>query len=159
MVFRLHLKKNYPAIETHWGRVIHICVSKLTIIGSDNGLSPGRRETIIWFNVEIFNWTIRNKCSQIVVEIYTFLFQKMYLKMSSAKSGPFCLSLKVFMDVTNCKSTGFALKSTSPCMAWWLHNGRRIEIRHDHAKHVQELLDYVRFSYLLKYHALCSLNP
>ena len=27
----------------HWGRVTHICVSKLTIIGSDNGLSPGRR--------------------------------------------------------------------------------------------------------------------
>ena len=25
---------------THWGRVTHICVSKLTIIGSDNGLSP-----------------------------------------------------------------------------------------------------------------------
>ena len=29
---------------THWGRVTHICVSKLTIIGSDNGLSPGRRQ-------------------------------------------------------------------------------------------------------------------
>ena len=25
---------------THWGRVMHICASKLTIIGSDNGLSP-----------------------------------------------------------------------------------------------------------------------
>ena len=28
---------------TYWGRVTHICVNKLTIIGSDNGLSPGRR--------------------------------------------------------------------------------------------------------------------
>ena len=28
---------------THWGRATHICVGKLTIIGSDNGLSPGRR--------------------------------------------------------------------------------------------------------------------
>ena len=35
---------------THWGRVAHICVSKLTIIGSDNGLSPGRRQAIIWTN-------------------------------------------------------------------------------------------------------------
>ena len=26
----------------NWGRVTQICVSKLTIIGSDNGLSPGR---------------------------------------------------------------------------------------------------------------------
>ena len=34
----------------HWGRVTHICVSELTIIGSDNGLSPGRRQTIIWNN-------------------------------------------------------------------------------------------------------------
>ena len=32
---------------THWGQVTHICVSKLTIIGSDNGLSPGRRLAII----------------------------------------------------------------------------------------------------------------
>ena len=30
-----------------------ICVSKLTIIGSDNGLSPGRRQTIIWINAGI----------------------------------------------------------------------------------------------------------
>ena len=35
---------------THWGRVTHICVSELTIIGSDNGLSPGRRQAIIWTN-------------------------------------------------------------------------------------------------------------
>ena len=37
----------------HWGRVTHIYVSKLTIIGSDNGLSPGRRQVIIWTNAEI----------------------------------------------------------------------------------------------------------
>ena len=45
---------------THWGRVTHICVSKLTIIGSDNGLSPGRRQAIIWVNAGIL--IIRNKC-------------------------------------------------------------------------------------------------
>ena len=33
---------------THWGRETYICVGKLTIIGSDNGLSPGRRQAIIW---------------------------------------------------------------------------------------------------------------
>ena len=32
---------------THWGRATHICVGNLTIIGSDNGLSPGRRQAII----------------------------------------------------------------------------------------------------------------
>ena len=35
---------------THWGRVTHICISKLTIIGSDNGLSPGGCQAIIWTN-------------------------------------------------------------------------------------------------------------
>ena len=38
---------------THWGRVTHLCVSKLTIIGSDNGLSPDRRQAIIWTNAGI----------------------------------------------------------------------------------------------------------
>ena len=32
---------------THWGRMTHICVSKLNTIGSDNGLSPDRRQAII----------------------------------------------------------------------------------------------------------------
>ena len=38
---------------THWGRVTHICVGKLSIIGSDNGLSPDRRQAIIWTNAGI----------------------------------------------------------------------------------------------------------
>ena len=47
---------------THWGRVTHICVSKLRIIGSDNGLSPGRRQAIIWTNAGILLiWPFRNK--------------------------------------------------------------------------------------------------
>ena len=40
--------KPNPAHLTHWGLVTHICVTKQTIIGSDNGLSPGRRQAIIW---------------------------------------------------------------------------------------------------------------
>ena len=39
-----------PENLAHWGGVMHICVSKLTIIGSDNGLSPGRHQAIIWTN-------------------------------------------------------------------------------------------------------------
>ena len=38
------------AMLIHWGRVNHICVSELTIIVPDNGLSPGRRQAIIWTN-------------------------------------------------------------------------------------------------------------
>ena len=32
---------------------IHICVSKITTIHSDNGLSPGRRQAITWTNAGI----------------------------------------------------------------------------------------------------------
>ena len=35
------------SILTHWGPVTHICVGNLTIIGSDNSLSPGWCQTII----------------------------------------------------------------------------------------------------------------
>ena len=35
---------------THQGRVTHICVNEIIIIGSDNVLSPERRQTIIWTN-------------------------------------------------------------------------------------------------------------
>ena len=47
---------------TLWGRVTHICVCNLTIIDSDNGLSPVRRQAIIWTNASIlFFWTPGNK--------------------------------------------------------------------------------------------------
>ena len=36
-------------------RVTHICVSKLTIIGADNGLSRRRRKAIIWTNAAILS--------------------------------------------------------------------------------------------------------
>ena len=38
---------------THWGRVTHICVGNLAVIGSDKGLSPVRRQAIIWTNAGI----------------------------------------------------------------------------------------------------------
>ena len=33
--------------------MMHLCISNLTIIGSDNGLSPDRRQAVIWTNVGI----------------------------------------------------------------------------------------------------------
>ena len=81
---------------THWGRVTHICVRKLSIIGSDNGLSPGRRQAIIWTNAGILLiWTLGTNFSEILIEIHAFSFKKMHLKMSSAKWRPFCLGLNV----------------------------------------------------------------
>ena len=39
----------------HWDQVTHICVSTLNITGSDNGLSPGQRQVIIWINAGILS--------------------------------------------------------------------------------------------------------
>ena len=79
-----------------WGWVTHICVSKLAIIASDNGLSPGRRQAIIWTNAGILLiGPLRTNFSEISIEIHTFSFTKMLLKMSSGKWRPFCLGLNV----------------------------------------------------------------
>ena len=84
---------------THWGRATHIYVSKLTIIASDNGLSPGRRQAIIWNNDGILSiGLLGTKFSEILIEILTFSFKKMRLKVSSAKWRPFCLGLNVLSN-------------------------------------------------------------
>ena len=76
----------------------HICVSELTIIGSDNGLSPGRRQATIWNNTGLLLIEpLRTNFSEISIGIQTFSFKKMHLNMSSAKWRPFCLGLNVLM--------------------------------------------------------------
>ena len=80
----------------HWGRVTHICVSKLTIIGSDNGLSPDRRQAIIWINARVLLiGPLGTNFNEILIKILTFSFKKMRLKVSSAKRCPSCLGLNV----------------------------------------------------------------
>ena len=74
----------------------HICVGKLTFIGSDNGLSPGRRQAIIWTNAGLsLIKHLGTYFTDILIGIQTFSFKKMHLKMSSAKWRPFCLGLNV----------------------------------------------------------------
>ena len=78
----------------YWDRVTHTCVTKLSILGSDNGLSPGRRQAIIWTNAGILLiWPFGTHFSEILIEIDTFSFKKMHLKMSSGKWRPFVSAL------------------------------------------------------------------
>ena len=92
---------------THWGRVTHICVGNLTTIGPDNGLSPGRRQTIISTNAWIL---LIGPCgtnfSEILIGIHTFSFKKIHLKMSSAKFRPYCFGLNVFIQWSVSASPG-----------------------------------------------------
>ena len=71
---------------------MHICIGKLTITGTDNGLLPDWHKAIIWTNDGILligPW----EQTEILIEIHIFSFKKMHFKMSSGKWEPFCLSL------------------------------------------------------------------
>ena len=76
----------------------HICVNKLTNTGSDNGLSLGWRQAITRTNAGILLiGPLGTNFSEILIEIHTFSFKKMHLKILSGKCRPFCLGLNVLM--------------------------------------------------------------
>ena len=115
--FKMKKKKSL----THWGRVTHICVDDLTIIGSDNGLSPWRHQALIWINAGLLLiGPLGTNFSEILIEIVTFSFKKMHLKVSSAKRRPFCLGfnvLTVYLSwILECLSHSdqLTLKSSEP---------------------------------------------
>ena len=82
--------------STHWGRMTHICVSKPTTIGSDNGLSPGRRHYLnqYW---NIVNLTTGNKPKwNLKQNSYIFTeenaFENVVWKMASMLFRPQCVN-------------------------------------------------------------------
>ena len=57
----------------------HICIGNLIDIGSDNGLSPGRRQAIIWTNAGIlFIGPLGINFSEILIKIQTFSLKKVF---------------------------------------------------------------------------------
>ena len=90
----------------------HICVGDLAIIGSDNGLSPGRREAIICTNAGmLLIGLLAANVSEIIIESHTFSFMKVYLEMSPEK--PFCLRSSVLTMYV-----GWITKSQVPTVAY-----------------------------------------
>ena len=93
-----------------------MCVSKLTLIGSDNSLSPGWRQAIISINAGILLiWPLGTNFSENVIGIQIFALKKMHLKMSFTKWHPFCLGL-------NCVDLKLDMKlwmTTSVLNPWW----------------------------------------
>ena len=74
----------------------HICVGKLTIIGSDNGLSLGRRQAIIWTNAEILLIrTLGTNFSEILIRIQNIFIQENALENVVCEMASICLSLNV----------------------------------------------------------------
>ena len=84
---------------------MHICISKVTTIGSDNGLSPGRGQAVIWTNAGILLiGPLGTTFSEILIEFHTFSFRKMHLNMW----WPFCPGMNVstywcisYVDICN----------------------------------------------------------
>ena len=76
----------------------HICVGKLSIIGSDNGLSPGGRQAIIWSNAGILLiLPLETNSSEILIQIHKFSFKKnvfenIVWKVAAILSRPQCVN-------------------------------------------------------------------
>ena len=79
---RQHMYRWALIIEAEW------CI---TIIGLDDGLSPGRPQAIIWTNAGILLiGPLGTNLEEIVIKIHNLSFTKMLVKISSAKWRPFC---------------------------------------------------------------------
>ena len=93
---------------THWGGVTHKCVSELTNIGSDNGLSPGRRPAIIWTNVGILLiWPLGTNSVKYESKFIHFHIRKSTWKCRLENDG-------YFVSASMCQYHG----------CWWSGNAR-----------------------------------
>ena len=77
--------------NTHWGRVTHICVSRLTIIDSYNGLSPPGAKPLSEQMLE-YCWLGPWEIQWNLIEIYTFSFMKIHWKMAVTLTRPHCVN-------------------------------------------------------------------
>ena len=87
---------------THWGRVMHICISKLArsslvqimawhLLGA---------QAIIWTNAGIFLiGSLGTNFLENLIKIHTFSFKKMHLKMLFVKWRQFRLGLNVLTSI------------------------------------------------------------
>ena len=93
---------------THWGWVKHICGSSLTIIGSDNGLAPTRRQAIIWTNAGIL-WIgpLGTNLSEILTKITHFHSRKYIWKCC----------LQHFVSASMCWCPNYS-QLTTACPLW-----------------------------------------
>ena len=104
-------------VFTHWGRVTHTCVSKLTIIGSNNGLSvPSHYLNQCW---NIVNSTLRNKLQwNLKGVIYIFIqenpFENVVWKMAAILFWPQCKHQSVPSLVS-------LLPVSCVCLPWKAH--------------------------------------
>ena len=84
--------------SSQWGRVMHIYVGNLTLIGSDNGLlSPDWRQAITWTNAGILlNGHLETNFNEILIKIHTYslknAFKNVVCETKAILSQPQCVN-------------------------------------------------------------------
>ena len=91
-------------VLNHWGQVTYICVSKISINDSGNGLSPARHQAIIWTNAGIWlSWTLGTNVSEILREIHSFIqenaFKNVVCQMAAILSWSQCVNKNLLESV------------------------------------------------------------
>ena len=89
---------------------MHIWASNYVNIGSGNGLSPVRRQTIIWTNAGLLEIELIG-LSDIWIKLQRFSFKKIYFETSSA-SHQICLGLNELKQGTTSNSLCFHQSGT-----------------------------------------------
>ena len=67
-----HIHTNWHKVHglTHWGPMMHMCISESGILGSNDSLSPIWHQAITQTNDNLFvNWTHRNRFSEVTINI------------------------------------------------------------------------------------------
>ena len=94
-IYSLIQEKQMSFSLNNWGRVTHICVGELTTISADNGLPPGRRQSIIWANDGILltprntaRWNLNRNSYSFIQEN---VFVNIVCKMAAISARPQCV--------------------------------------------------------------------
>ena len=96
----------------------HLCVGNLTIVGSDNGLSPGRRKAIIWTNAGILSiapYKQGNFCRNRHIFILKNAFQNVIWEMTAILSRPQCVKTSFLICVNICSLAVFKVWVGTSC--------------------------------------------
>ena len=99
----------------------HNCVGNLTIIASDNGLSPDRRQAIIWTNARVsVNGTLRNKLQWNLnwnsnIFIQENVFESVVCEMAAILSRPQCVNAVLLIAPASYRGRHLAYS-----VKWWL---------------------------------------
>ena len=103
----------------------HICVSKLIIIASDNGLSPARHQAIIWTNAGILLiWLLGTNFNGILfIFIQENAFENVVCEMAAILSRPECDKPQAWELPVMWDAMTFIWHhwQKHTCISWWRH--------------------------------------